>query len=190
MDEQEQSIQYPSKSYIMKCFLNPNMYLPDMSISSISDLNLGHMERFRGITAYVLDADHTLLGFKYISIDEALEAKFHEIRENYRMCILTNSPGKRRADLVDYFRGMGVDVIETKYLKPRLRAFNDALSYLGTGPSSTALVSDMCLDIFGANIAGMYSVKVDSLKAEGSPVYVRAVLGFDKCFDAMAHRLI
>ncbi|MFO8015777.1 MAG: hypothetical protein R6U32_01600 [Candidatus Woesearchaeota archaeon] len=186
MAENRNAIEYPSPAHVVKCFFKPEMYRPDMSVNTLEDIDTALLEQREGIHSYILDADHTLLGFNDCSIDERVAERFNEMRKSYGLCILTNSPGYRRNKLADHFREIDVKVIESEYLKPRLRAFNDALSYLGERPSNTSLVSDMLIDIFGANLAGIYSVKVEPMGIEHSPLPVRAVLGVDRALAAAA----
>lgn len=180
MTEQKQ-LPYPSLLFYAKC-LRPKHISPKREVQSVGDISSGEL-RQAGIQAIIFDVDNTLCPYGAISVDKRVEENFRRLVVDFRCCILSNTDTERMSNLERYF---GIPAIQTRVRKPRPEAFIQALDYLKTNPSNTAMVGDRLLsDIAGANMAGLLTIKVNPLERSSEPfahTLVRAFENLVYCF--------
>jgi len=171
-------------SIIYLASLHYGLLDPDIEIDSIADLTLEKLDKEgterehrrkpkKRIQALAFDIDNTLCGYRGTSIDERIRPQFEVLRGRFgdRMCIISNTDQRRRAQLEEYF---GMHVVQSAVRKPRAEPFLEALEYLRTSAEETAMIGDRLLtDIAGANRAGFYSIKVRPLHPRSEPLNIR-----------------
>lgn len=121
-------------------------------------IDLDHLKR-NGYDTLIFDLDNTLVGWrsKYLKapvMNWLKEASFLD----FKMCIVSNCVFKRR---VNYFGKMlGIPAIP-KAVKPRKKAFVEAIKMLNSHFSTTVVIGDQVFtDVLGGNRLGLLTILV------------------------------
>jgi len=121
-------------------------------------IDLAHLKSL-GFDTLIFDLDNTLVGWrsKYLKpsvLDWLKEA--HNL--NFKMCIVSNCVFKKR---VSYFGEMlGIPAIP-KAVKPRKKAFIEAIKLLNSHFAKTVVIGDQVFtDVLGGNRLGLLTILV------------------------------
>lgn len=133
------------------------LFCPDLYISSLSAVDLKKLYH-DGIRGLIVDLDNTLVAWeKEFPAPEAVEWLDAVEKQRLETCILSNSPGRRVSRLSEE---LGVPAV-SKAIKPRKRAFREAICILDLPPNQCAVIGDQLLtDILGGNRMGLYTILV------------------------------
>jgi HAD superfamily phosphatase (TIGR01668 family) len=133
---------------------------PDELAHRVADIELARL-RSQGIEGIVLDVDNTLVPWGTCDIDEETESWVRRAKQDFAVCLLSNSVRGRRMRALA--RRLGVPGISVWGLgrKPFGGGLRRALRLMGTAPRQTAMIGDQLLaDILGGNRVGMHTVWV------------------------------
>lgn len=156
--------------------LRPKYLIPRLEVNNLNDIEIENLKK-EGIKSLIFDVDNTLCGFKETSIDESIKPAFRRLTSEFNSCILSNTSPERRIQLESYFE---LPAIQTSIKKPNPGAFLEALKYLKTDSLETAMIGDRLLtDIAGANMAGLYTIKVKPIKWSSEPINHSAIRGIE-----------
>lgn len=133
-------------------------FCPDEMHKSLFDIDLDKLWR-RGIRGIILDVDNTLVHWGEWSVSEQVRNWITQAKERgFRLCIASNGIPKRVEALA---QGIDVPAI-TRAVKPRKKAFHNALALLGTTAEETAVIGDQVFtDVFGGNRVDMYTILIN-----------------------------
>ncbi len=138
--------------------------------------HLGYVEveflKSKGIQGVVFDGENTLFphGGAY-RLDKRIAQSFLQIKESFQVCLLTNARDSLKDEIE---KSLDIHVVKTFHKKPRQKAFQKALDYLKTDPKNTAVIGDRrSTDIAGANMMGMFSIKVNPLVRSSEPFSIK-----------------
>lgn len=163
--EYSRDLPYPPFSLYLKS-LSPKYIIPDLEVKTINDISPVDLKQ-RGIKAIIFDVDNTICPYHGTSVDERVKKSFIRLTQNLKCCILSNTNPQRMANLESYF---GIPVIQTKFRKPLPESFNQAINFLQVDAINTAMIGDRLLsDIAGANMAGLFTIKVNPLERSSEP---------------------
>ncbi|MCX6749015.1 MAG: YqeG family HAD IIIA-type phosphatase [Candidatus Pacearchaeota archaeon] len=172
---QANKLSHSSLLLYAKC-LRPKYLLPALEVPSINEVTPDILKKYR-IRGVVFDVDNTLTTFRGVSIHRGIEWGLRDLANEFPCGLLSNTDDKRRASLEGVF---GVPAVPTNIRKPHPEAFLQAAAFLGTAPNETAMVGDRLLtDIAGANIAGLFTVKVEPIDRTSEPLSHSLVRGFE-----------
>lgn len=137
---------------------------PDELAERVADIDLARL-REHGFEGLILDVDNTLTPWASCEMDEATEAWVRQAKQEFRVCLLSNSVrGKRMRALAEKLDLPGVSAWGIGR-KPLRRGFLRALSATGTAPEKTVMVGDQLLaDVLGGNRLGMHTIWVKRIR--------------------------
>lgn len=138
--------------------MNFNNLLPDFFIDRVEDIDLGHLKSL-GYSSIIFDLDNTLVGWRTKDIkDGVIDWLKYAKSQGFNMCIVSNCMFKNR---VRYFGELlGIPFI-FRAVKPRKKAFLEAVKILGSSVAKTAVVGDQVFtDVFGGNRIGFLTILV------------------------------
>lgn len=107
----------------------------------------------------IFDLDNTLVGWRSKSLKPAVMDWLERAQKmDFKMCIVSNCVFKKR---VNYFGEMlGIPAIP-KAIKPRKKAFIEAVKLLNSKPTKTVVIGDQVFtDVLGGNRLGMLTILV------------------------------
>ncbi len=112
----------------------------------------------KGIKGIILDLDNTIIPWRSgVMESEMAELLKTYIRADLKLCIVSNALSNRVERLL---KPLGIPGI-ARAVKPRRKAFMEAMQILGTTERETAVVGDQIFtDIYGGNRLGLYTVLV------------------------------
>lgn len=133
------------------------IFSPSSFAESIFDIDFVGLKA-RGIKGVLFDLDNTLVPRGERVASEELKIWIKTVLAlGIKICIISNNWTARGKAIAD---ALGVPLV-AKALKPRRRAFYQALHILGTKPSETAVVGDQLFtDILGGNRLNLYTILV------------------------------
>lgn len=137
-----------------------------LDVKSLNEVPVADL-RERGIRGAILDVDNTLCRYHGTSVDARVEEGYRRIINSFNSCILSNTDLDRMRQLEKYFR---IHAILTRARKPLPEAFTQATEYLNCKPGEVVMIGDRLLsDIAGANMAGLYTIRVQPLQRSSEP---------------------
>lgn len=139
---------------------------PDLELPSILDINQEIITTY-GIKKIILDLDQTFTIQSTTTIPPDfqihLDTLINILGGSENICFLSNEVDENRAKVIAEMTG--VNVLITKFKKPRSEAFKEALNYFNESPGKhVCMIGDrLWTDILGANILGLFTVLVRPL---------------------------
>jgi len=133
---------------------------PDEVAQRVADINLAAL-RERGIEGIVVDVDNTLVPWGSCEMDSATEAWVQRAKQDFSVCLLSNSVRGRRVRRLAARLGVpGVSAWGVGR-KPLAGGFLRALRTTHSTPEKAAMIGDQLLaDVLGGNRCGMYTIWV------------------------------
>lgn len=144
-----------------------SVFLPNKQINSIFDLKPEDLRQI-GIKGLIVDLDNTLIPWDKAYATEEVKDWFDMfISSEIDLLVFSNN----HVDRVTTF----AYPINIPYIgrakKPLPNAFLQASKYLNLETEKVAIIGDQLLtDIFGGNLAGMYTILVDPLVNSDAPI--------------------
>jgi len=134
-----------------------NLLYPDLYVSSIACINPEDLKK-KGLKGIIFDLDNTIISWDAKDFSPFVIQWFSRLKEmGFRLCILSNNTSARVRSLATI---LGIPAIP-RAVKPRKKAFKNALRTLGTFPEETAVIGDQVFtDILGGNRLGLYTILV------------------------------
>ncbi len=133
-------------------------FVPDQAVASVAEIDLDGLRK-RGIGGLLLDVDNTLAAWNSEEIAPETEAWLAKAREQFAVCIVSNSTKRRRIQALK--ERLGVEALAPAG-KPWPCAFRKGMKVTGTAPEATIVVGDQLLtDVFGAHWAGCQAILVE-----------------------------
>lgn len=131
---------------------------PDLYVKSVEKIDLTFFKK-EGYDSIILDLDNTLVSWKGKKFSESVLGWLEEARKlKFKMCIVSNCILSGRVKHLS--EKLEIPYI-SKAVKPRKKAFKQALKELNTVPEKTILIGDqMFTDILGGNRMGIFTVMV------------------------------
>ncbi len=131
---------------------------PDFLINRVEDINLEHLKAM-GYDSLIFDLDNTLVGWRSKDIKDSVVDWLKKAKQTgFKMCIVSNCMFKNR---VRYFGELLEIPFIFKAVKPRKKAFIDAVKILGSQISQTAVIGDQVFtDVYGGNRIGFLTILV------------------------------
>ncbi|HHW46391.1 MAG TPA: YqeG family HAD IIIA-type phosphatase [Clostridiales bacterium] len=146
-----------------------SILLPDMLISKITDISIETLKQ-RNIKGLLLDVDNTLSthgGQK--PLEGLLEWIGHMKSCGIKLIILSNATLKR---VEPFAKKIGLDHISVA-LKPLAFGYLRGLKALDLKAKEVAMVGDQLFtDILGANIVGIFTIKVEPISPESGISFI------------------
>lgn len=133
---------------------------PDYYVQKIEELKIDFLKA-RGIKGLIVDLDNTLTPLSSQELPGMTQEWLNEVlASGLKVCIVSNNFEGR----VQRFAGIiGIPGI-SKAVKPRRRAFRQALKLLDLESEQVAVVGDQIFtDVLGGNRLGLTTILVDSL---------------------------
>lgn len=142
---------------------------PDMLIPRVTDISYDMLKQ-RNIKGLILDVDNTLSthgGQK--PLEGLLEWIEHMKKRGIKLIILSNATYKR---VEPFAKRIGLDFISMG-LKPLATGYIRCLKRLNLKARNTAIVGDQLFtDILGANLIGIYTIKVEPIYPEEGKSFI------------------
>lgn len=137
-------------------FLERNFY-PDIFVNSVEHINLGKLKA-SGYDTLLFDLDNTLVGWRDQQLSPEVANWLEEAHSlHFKMCIVSNSLGRR---VKRFSKHLGIPAI-SKAIKPKKKAFLNALKLLSSKPHRTVVIGDQVFtDVFGGKRMGLYTILV------------------------------
>lgn len=145
----------------------------------ITDIDLDHL-RAAGIRGIIFDLDSTLLAPKSAEISKEVEAWLMNVRENFRVVILSNNKKEDYVKAAEKLFGMPAI---PRAAKPRRWGFHKSLEILKLPAEEVVVVGDRPLtDVLGGHRAGIRTVLVRALKTIKEPAWKTFFRNLERCF--------
>ncbi|MGI5875375.1 MAG: YqeG family HAD IIIA-type phosphatase [Dethiobacteria bacterium] len=130
---------------------------PWMYVSNVHKIELDELQK-KGIRGIIIDLDNTLVPWNGNEVfPEVLEWMIGVKERGFKICIVSNNDFDRGNELAEYFDVPAI----WKAVKPRRRAFRQAIKIMGLKASEVAVVGDQVFtDILGGNRLGLYTILV------------------------------
>jgi len=135
---------------------------PDLYVSVIQDIPLAVLKK-KGIHGLLIDLDNTIIEWGGMTLSPAIKKWFEEVKgHSFKACLVSNNRSRRVKAIAD--------ILEIPFIsgagKPRSRAFKQAITVLGTGIESTAVIGDQVFtDVLGGNRLGLFTVLVKPMNS-------------------------
>ncbi|HBQ64857.1 MAG TPA: YqeG family HAD IIIA-type phosphatase [Clostridiales bacterium] len=144
-------------------------FRPSLFVDRASSLQADRMKSL-GIRGLILDIDNTIAQSGRSRPEPWLQDWLAEIRQaGIQTSIVSNSGAKRSARFGEL---LGMPAF-ARAGKPSVRRLLEAAACMGTPPENTAVIGDQIFtDIWGANRAGMKSIRVKPVRPWREPVQV------------------
>lgn len=140
-------------------------FYPDFISTSITDVDFNYLKKL-GIKACLIDLDGTVVSRGEFKVDKKISRALKE--SGVPVHIATNR--KKSRSLKTLKEDLhAVSVIHPKGIfgKPFKRYYEDSCEGLGLQPEQIVMIGDRFIqDIFGANRAGLYTLRVHKLGAD------------------------
>lgn len=162
-------------------------FLPKRLCNALTDLTPESLSE-RGIRLLMLDFDNTMVPYTTDEPSEALLAWIRRFQSSdVQICIVSNSKKPRVRVFAEKY---GIDCI-THARKPWPHGIRRCLAHYGISPSAAALCGDQTYtDVLGANLAGVYSIQVRSIRNHNWILKLRHVAELPFLFFAKKRRKI
>lgn len=133
---------------------------PNQMAKSVLDINLDDLAD-RGIGGFIIDLDNTLMGWDSDEMSPQVRDWVAEVRERgFGLCIASNALNDRVRSVAHTLRTPFI----AKAVKPRKRAFKEALRLLGVAPEEAAVIGDQIFtDVLGGNRMGIYTILIQPI---------------------------
>jgi len=130
---------------------------PDFMLNSLSEIPLDFLKR-RGITAIIIDLDNTLTNWNCTHITEDVDEWLQMLeKQGFKLCIVSNNGQQRIQHTLKKYKLPYIP----NALKPRKKAFLQAMELLNTFPHNTAVIGDQLFtDILGGKRLGLTTILV------------------------------
>lgn len=131
--------------------------IPSLYVQSIYHIDLEAMKQ-QGIKGIITDLDNTLVAWDSPHATPKLVDWLDDVRSRgFQVCIVSNNKQTR---VEEFARPLNLQAIYDAR-KPRKRAFQRAITIMGTQPHETVVVGDQIFtDVLGGNLMGLYSILV------------------------------
>lgn len=139
---------------------------PDYIASSVGDIDFAYLKKI-GVKAIMIDLDGTVVERGRFDVSDKISNALKN--QELKVYIATNRPKSRSLkDLKERLHASGVIHPKGIIGKPFTHYYKKSLEILSLNKNQVAMVGDRYLqDIYGANRAGLITIKVDKL---GDPV--------------------
>ena len=136
---------------------------PDIYYESIFDIEVEDLQDY-DIKGVVVDVDNTIVPWNDKEISNEVFNWFNNlIEKGFRLCLISNGMNKR----VEYFSNQLDIPAISKAVKPRKKAFRQALKILGVKKERVAVIGDQIFtDVLGGNRMGFTTILVDPLNKQ------------------------
>lgn len=133
---------------------------PDIYFESIFDVQTEDLQDMN-IKGVIVDIDNTIVPWDNKKLNDEVFNWFKElIQNNFKLCLISNGMSKR----VEYFSNQLDIPAIGKAVKPRKKAFKQALKILDLKRSEIAVIGDQIFtDILGGNRMGFTTILVDPI---------------------------
>ncbi len=130
---------------------------PNKHLNSIYELDTEEL-RSRGIRGIIADMDNTLVPWNDRTVYPQLASWLAHLKEEgFRLCIVSNNSRERGGQLAC---DLGIPAVWYA-VKPRRRAFRQALQIMNLTPQEAAVIGDQIFtDVLGGNRLGLYTILV------------------------------
>ncbi len=130
---------------------------PDQQLNNIFELDTDHLQTL-GIKGIITDMDNTLVPWSDRTVHPRLSAWFAELKKkNFKLFIVSNNSKDRGGQLANE---LAIPAIWYA-VKPRRRAFREALNKMQLPPEQVAVIGDQIFtDVLGGNRLGLYTILV------------------------------
>jgi len=131
-----------------------------MVVGSYREINLEKLKEM-GIRGIITDLDNTLVPWNNREVDHHLCQWLARAREmGFSLCIVSNNSKQRGGDLA---RQLELPAV-WKAIKPRRRAFRQALEKMGLPPEQVAVLGDQLFtDVLGGKRLHLYTILVEPI---------------------------
>jgi len=130
---------------------------PDQQLDSIFEVDLDHLQSL-GIKGIITDMDNTIVAWNDRNITPRLAEWFARLRSRgFKLFIISNNSRDSGGQLA-----LELDIPAIFYaVKPRKRAFQQALENMELTPEEVAVIGDQIFtDVFGGNRLGLHTILV------------------------------
>lgn len=130
---------------------------PDLTLNNIFEIDPDHLKSL-GIRGIITDMDNTLVPWSDRTVHPRLARWFADLKERgFKLFIVSNNSRDRGGQLA---RELDIPAIWYA-VKPRRRAFRQALEAMDLAPDEVAVVGDQIFtDVLGGNRLGLYTIHV------------------------------
>lgn len=144
-----------------------DLFLPNEQIKEVYDINPEQLTEL-GIKGLVVDLDNTLIPWNVSYASPKVRAWFDSIiTGNIQVIVFSNNQPDRVAT---FAYPIGLPYI-AKAKKPLTKSFKSACEQMELDVNEVAIVGDQLLtDIFGGNMAGLYTILVDPIVKSDAPI--------------------
>lgn len=162
-------------------------FLPKRLCNELTELTPESLSA-QGIRLLMLDFDNTMVPYTTDEPSEALIAWIRRFQSSdVQLCIVSNSKKPRVRIFAEKY---GIDCI-THARKPWPHGIRRCFAHYGILPSAAALCGDQTYtDVLGANLAGVYSIQVRSIRNHNWILKLRHVAELPFLFFAKKRRKI
>jgi uncharacterized protein len=136
-------------------------FVPDYKVKgTIASMDFAVLNQ-AGIEGVVLDVDNTITRLGSLELDDSVTKVVKQITQEYPCCLLSNyTPLVRRMREIT----LDIPIVDTNFKKPLISSYREACKLLHLKPKNIAMIGNgIITDIFGANLAGLYTIKVQPL---------------------------
>jgi uncharacterized protein len=132
-------------------------FFPGILVDKIQDIDFEILKQ-RNIKGLILDIDNTLVPYSLREADENAVKWIEGVTgAGLKACIVSNNSEKR---VIEFNKRLKLPAVH-RALKPRKRAFKEAMELMGISPPETAVIGDQIFtDIYGGNRLGLYTILV------------------------------
>lgn len=134
--------------------------------NSVFDINLEALKE-SGIRGLVIDLDNTIVARDcHVPTDELNKWLAKAKKMGFELCILSNNWMTRVSKVA---KQLDLPLV-ARAVKPRRKAFIQAMSEIGTSVEATAVIGDQIFtDVLGGNLAGLYTILVVPISDREAP---------------------
>ncbi|EOD00115.1 YqeG family HAD IIIA-type phosphatase [Caldisalinibacter kiritimatiensis] len=139
----------------MNKLLQPNMY-----VKSVFDIDLLKLKD-KGIDSIIVDIDNTLVSWNTKYATENVINWFKKVKNmGFKICIVSNATKTRVVKFNEEVKVLAIH----RAIKPRKKAFLEAINKMDTQTFKTAMIGDQIFtDILGGNRVGLFTILVTPL---------------------------
>lgn len=136
------------------------LLVPDQQLNDIFEIDTAYLKSI-GIKGLITDMDNTLVAWSDRNVYPRLAEWFADLKkQGFRLCIVSNNSKEKGGQLA-----REVDIPAIWYaVKPRRKAFRQALEKMELKPEEVAVVGDQVFtDVLGGNRLGLYTILVNPI---------------------------
>lgn len=136
------------------------LLIPDQQLNDIFEIDTVYLKSI-GIKGLITDMDNTLVAWSDRNVYPRLAEWFADLKkQGFRLCIVSNNSKEKGGQLA-----REVDIPAIWYaVKPRRKAFRQALEKMELKPEEVAVVGDQVFtDVLGGNRLGLYTILVNPI---------------------------